>query len=370
VTAQLIRASDGSHLWSRTYDRNLNDIFKVQDDIAGTVARELKVALEEADARSQAPESNTDAYNLFLQAQYFAERNTRAGSEKAVELYQAATRVDPGYALAWARLANTSLHQASIGWVAAAGGVARARDALQRALRIDPGFAYAHRVQGNLFEEFDWNWERAAAEYQRALELDPNDLHARIALADLKAVRFGQFDERIAYSRQALARDPLDTNELWSAGWMLMSAGRLEESEATLRKLVELNPTFAGGPTFLGLTLLLRKRYAEALAAVEKETDESFKLSALPAVYWALGRRAQSDAALRELETKYAAGSAFNIAEMHAWRGEVDAAFRWLDRAYRQRDPGIEMVKIDPLLRDLRGQPGYRSLLGRMNLTD
>lgn len=370
ITAQLIRASDASHLWSQTYERSFDDVFKVQDEIAGTVSAALKVTLSQDLAGRKTRSVDTGAYNQLLQGNYVADHNTRADTEKAIGFYQAALRLDPNYALAWAKLASTSLHQASIGWVSIASGTVRAREALQQALDIDPDLAYAHRVRGNLLEEFDWNWSEAASEYQRAFELDPNDLHARIALADLKAIQSGQFDQRIEYSRQALARDPLDTNERWSVGWALLSAGRLQESEGRLRELMELNPTFAGGPSFLGLSLLLMNRYPEALAAVNKESDETFRLSSAPAIYWALGRRTDSDAALGELERKYADTSAFNIAEMHAYRGEFDAAFGWLARAYQQRDPGMEMVKIDPLLRNLHGDPRFRTVLVKMNLAD
>ena len=370
ITAQLIRASDGSHLWSHTYERGVSDIFKVQDEIAATVSQALNAALHEDDARRRAPAASTEAYNLLLQGNYLADHNTQADSERAIAFYQAAIKRDPGYALAWARIARTSLHQASIGWIPIGEGVARAQDAVQRALQIDPDLAYAHRVRGNLLEEFEWNWAEAESEYRRALQLDPNDLHLQIALADLTAIRTGRFDERIEYSRQALARDPLDTHERWSAGWLLLSAGRMQESEATLRNLVELNPAFAGGPSFWALSLLLLNRGAEALEAVQRESDETFRLSSAPAIYWALGRRTESDAALGQLERKYAASSAFNIAEMHAYRGELDAAFSWLDRAYRQRDPGMEWVRIDPLLQNLHGDPRYRAVLARMNLAD
>ena len=370
ITSQLIRASDGSHVWSQTYERSFSDIFKVQDEISATVSQALNVTLNPGSAHWQSHRTDTEAYNQLLQGNYLADHNTREDSAKAIVFYQAAIRLDPNYALAWAKLANASMHQASIGWVSIPEGIARARDALRRALDIDPDLAYGHRVRGNLLEEFDWNWAQAESEYQRALALDPNDLHVRIALADLKAIRSGEFGERIEYSRQALARDPLDTHERWSVGWALLGAGRFQESEATLRNLVELNPAFAGGPSFLGLSLLLLNRHSEALAAVNKESDETFRLSSSPAVYWALGRRAESNAALGELERKYAASSAYNIAEMYAYRGQSDAAFGWLERAYRQRDPGMEMVKIDPLLRNLHADSRFQTVLARMNLAD
>jgi len=370
VTTQLIRASDGSHLWSNTYERAFGEIFQLQDEIAATVARALQVTLGPGAAARRGRTVNAQAYNLLLQGNYVADHNTRPDSERAIALYHAALQADPEYALAWAKIAHVSIQQTSIGWVSPADGTAVARDAVQRALRIDPDLAYAHRMHALLLEEFDWDWQQAASEYRRGLELNPSDLHARIGLADLKAIRAGSFDERIEYSRQLLESDPLDSDERWSIGWMLLGAGQFEEARAALRKLVELNPSYAGGPSFLALSLLLLNRPAEALTAVQTERDETFRMSTEPAVYWTLGERAKSDEVLARLEAKYANSSAYNIAEIYAWRGDRDHAFAWLHRARQQHDPGMEMVRIDPLLRNLRPDPRFQAVLAQMKLAE
>src|SRR5207244_8145416 len=148
---------------------------------------------------------------------------------------------------------------------------------------------------------------------------------------------FGRLDEAISVYRKVLSQDPLDTYTLWNLAWALYLADRMEEAVATCRELLDLNPNYASGQAVLGLTLLFMDRHSEALAAAEKEADEEWRLTALPAIYWGAGRRAESDAALSDFIKKYAAGSAYQIASLYAHRGEAEAAFEWLDRAYRQR---------------------------------
>jgi len=368
ITAQLIRASDGSHLWSQTYERTLDDIFRVQDDIAGTVAHELKVALSVAEARGPAAPGSTEAYNLLLRANFFDNRRNRLDEQKAIESYREAIALDPNFAMTWARLAGAYRAQARFGWVPAIDGAAKAHDAVQRALAIDPYLPRAHMLLGQLYRDFDWNWSAARAELERAIELDPNDVTIRVQLAYLRAVTEGRADLHIEFLRQVVLRDPLDTNSLWILGTALLDAGRPEESVATFRKLLELNPDFAGGRASLSGSLTYLHRYPEALAALQKEPDEGERLANLPMVYWAMGRRAESDAALRQLKEKYGSVSAYEIAEVHAFRGEADAALDWLDRAYRQHDADLQWIKNDTWLRPLRGDPRYRALLARMGL--
>jgi len=370
VTVQLIRASDGSHLWSRIYDRDLNDIFKVQDDIAGTVARELKVALFEDNAHPRAQALNTEAYNLYLQGNFFDNRRGRADEEKAIGFYRQAIRQDPDFAPAWARLAGAYRAQARFGWTPVMQGVSLARAALQRALRIDPNFAQAHLLLGQLDRDFEWRWQAARAEFERALALDPNDVTIRMHLAYLRAVTEGRPDAHIPFLREALARDPLDTNSLWVLGVALMDAGQPEESAAAFRKVLELNPTFAGGYASLSEPLMMMGRLREALDAVQQELDEGERLANLPMVYWAMGRPADSDAALRQFESKYGAVSAYEIADVYAYRGQADAAFAWLDRAYRQHDADLQWVKNDTWMRGLHADPRYRALLARLDLPE
>jgi adenylate cyclase len=369
ITAQLIRATDGVHVWSQTYDRRLSDIFKIQDDVAGTVAQALQVALNADIAHPKRHQSNTDAYNLLLEADFFSARETKADTEKAIELYKGAIKLDPNYALAWASLGNAYGGLPFFGSESIPEDIAKARDAVDHALRLDPNLPFAHLARAGILEIFDWDWRGAEAEYARARELDPGDSSIDADLAQLAAT-FGRLDEAIAASRRDLARDPLSTWGLWHLGWELFAANRYEEAAGTFRRVSELNPSYASAKAMLAVTLLFQGKKTEALAAVEQEPDEAWRFSISPIVYWDLGKRDESDAALSHLEKKYAAGSAYNIAEMRAYRGEINAAADWLDRAYRQRDPGMVWVKIDPMLRNLHSNPRYKALLIRLKLTD
>jgi eukaryotic-like serine/threonine-protein kinase len=370
ITVQLIRASDGSHLWSQTYNRNVGDIFQVQGDIANAVSAALKVALIESARGGPRRESNTDAYNLLLQGDYVLNRNTEIDATKAIAFFNEAIRLDPAYALAWARLARAHFVQAANGWTRIADSGARGRDAALKAIGLDPDLAPAHRVLGDIYKSFDWNWAGAQSEYARTIELDPADLHVRASLAELRETMLGHLDQAINYRQQLLVLDPLDTNGFFELSAMLYFAGRYEESVAVAYKLQQLDPNFAGNYEGIALGLLFMGNYPEALAAIEKEPDEAWRLSALPVVHWALGRKAESNAELRELERKYSDGKAYQIAEVHAYRGELDAAFNWLDRASRQRDGGLPYMRVSPLLRNLHSDPRWHALLATMKFVD
>jgi serine/threonine protein kinase len=368
IAVQLIRAQDGASLWSQTYDRRLSDIFKLQDEIASSVAASLKAALNERPTRASAARPEPEAYNLLLQGNYFLARYTKPDTERAIVYYQKAIAADPKYALPWAKLADADMNRARNSWAPIIEANEHAQNELQRALRIDPNSAETHRLLGDLHATFDWDWDQAQKEWQRAHELDPSETKSQMSQSELDMWRFGRFDYRIAQLRQALARDPLDTTALSDLGWALFYAVRLDESAAASRHLLELNPAYAGAGARLAYSLLLTGKPLEALTAAEAEADESWRLSTLPAVYWALGRRFESDQTLRQLEQKYAAGCAYNIAHMYAYRAEVDAAFAWLDRAYRQRDGGMVESRVHPLLRNLHADPRYQSLLVEMKL--
>jgi adenylate cyclase len=367
ITVQLIRTTDATHVWSQTYERDLSDIFRVQDEIARTVAEALKVALIAGRASRERNKSNTEAYNLVLRGDYLTNRaRSKDDIGTAIGYYNEAVALDPDYALAWAKLAAAYDKQAYI--EAAPVGknlpVMKAREAVQRALKIDPDLACAHRTLGALLFKLDWNWAAAHAEFERAKELDPSDVHVLTKFARMATI-FGRFDEAIELYRQVIAQDPLEIMTQYELSYALLVAGRLQESADSWRTMVEPAP---GSEYLYAVTLSYLGRNAEALQQAQKETHEGLRLQALSIVNWTSGRRADSDMALKELTDRFSSALPTNIAMAHACRGEIDAAFDFLERGYRQHDWAMTVIKVTPMLRNLHPDPRYKDLLVRMKL--
>jgi TolB-like protein/Flp pilus assembly protein TadD len=377
IAAQLIRASDGVHLWSAIYDRKLSDIFKVQDEISTTVSKALNAALNVSPAVGVQPASpgttNIEAYNLLLKGNYYFWRGNKGDEAKAVEYIQKALTLEPQYSLAWAKLARTYAWQGFTGELTAADAEVKVRDAVQRALAINPNCAEAYYARGNMLRLIVGDWTAAKSDYESAAALDPHGEMGRSAHGNILYLRVhlsGQFDDRLDWARRALERNPLDTETMLDLAEDQQFSGHLDDSAATFRKLLELNPAYVTAQAQYGLTLLLMGKNLEALAAAEKESDDASKLQALACVYWVMGRRAESDSALGALEQGFTNRDEYEIAAAHACRGEADAAFAWLDRAYRQRKGTLEMFKFDPQFRKLHSDPRFNTLLRRANLVE
>ena len=366
ITAQLIEAKGGTHLWSQTYDRSFLDIFKIQDEIARNVSQSLRVALNSGPVKDEARLSSVQTHNLLLEGHYFERHNNKDDLEKAIGLYKEAIQLEPSHAMAWVRLG--SAHSRLGENFGSMKDVAEARWAVEQALRIDPKLPDAHAARASLLKVFDWDWQGAAAEYRRANELSPDPHRYDVGLAGI-GLLFGRTDESIAAKRLALGRDPLSVNALHELGNDLYVAGRYEEASTALRKVIELDPSFASVRAYLGTALMLQGQPQQALAIVEQEPDVSWKSSVLPLVYLSLGRRQESDDALAALERDFAPIAAFQIAQAHAYRGETSTALDWLERAYRERDSGLQWTKVDPLLqRALQGEPRYQAFLVKLKL--
>ncbi|MGH9492554.1 MAG: protein kinase domain-containing protein [Terriglobales bacterium] len=368
ITAQLVQASDGFHLWSETYDRDLDDIFAVQDDIARSVAGSLKVALLGDKKTAPSGQSkNVEAYNAYLQGQYFHDRRSKENLEKAVDYFQQAIKLDPGYAPAWVGLARAQARQAGGGYAPAEEGYQKAREATERALALDPNLAEAHAAMGSIKTVYDWDWVGADASFRRALALEPGNALAVASAAGL-AFTLGHFQEALALDRQAVQLDPLSPPVHYSLAIHALYAGRLEEAVAALKKGRELNPERPAAHVLLGRVYLAQSRPQEALAEMEREKETVWRLYGLTLAYHALGRKKESDAALAELIASPQGPWAFQIAEAYAFRGEAGRAFEWLDRAYAQRDVGLAFIKGDPLLKSLERDPRYAAFLKKMRL--
>ena len=369
VSAQLVRAADGANLWSQTYERPLADVFRTQDEIASNVAQSLRLALQ-APRAAPAPAADSEAYNQLLRGDYYLAHGGKANTEKAIGFYREAVRLEPDFARAWAKLAMAGVRQAGYGWETRSGVAASARDAARRALASDPQLSLAHQAMGAVLRDLDWDWEGARREYRRALELEPQSALVQARLADLDSNLGKDYDAEIVWLREVVARNPLDSNSLLYFGDVLCEAGRLEEAMEVDRRLIRLSPDYAGAQGNLAEVLLFQGHPQDALEAVNREPDENWRLTVRAIILWTMGRKAASDADLRRLESLDPGVVAYNVAEVYAWRGDRDAAFRWLALAVRERDPDLRELRIEVLFHNLHGDPRFDSFLRRLNLPE
>ena len=367
VTAQLVRSSDGAHLWSRTFDRDMTDVFRVQDEIATSTAAAFQ-ATPTGDPEAPAV-SSVEAYDRLLQGQFLHHRLNRKDIEAAIERYREAIAIEPGFARAWSAMANAYVTLGIYGWLPPATAAQRARDAARRALALDARDGKAYEALGMVAANLDWDWKAAIEAFRESRRLRPGDA-AAAANEVLVDTYFGRYEERIERDRRNIERDPLDPLHLSILQQDLYQAGQFAESIEVGRRAVGLDAGLAGVESGLALPLLFTGRLPEALEAASKDSDENWRLATLPAIYWALGRRQEAESSLRELEQKYAENSPYNIAAMHAYQGHADEAFRWLDRAIEGRDPGITNVRTDPLLRNIHGDARFAPIVRRMHLDE
>jgi adenylate cyclase len=368
ITAQLIKADDGYHLWSETYDRTLENIFVVQDEIATAVVDALKVTLL-GEATPVVKEANPEAYALFLQGRYWYNQTNKENAVKSVDAYQRAIDIDPNYAPAWAGLAMTTLRQAGQNWVNLEAGVAKAYEAARHSVELDPelalGWVSLSLIQGN----FQWNWADSNASMQTALSLEPNASYVLTAASRL-AINLGRFDQAVAHARKASALDPLNQPALDALAGRLEAANLLPEAEEIARHLYVLNPNYAGAHTTIAWMLLRQGKAEQALAEAEKETDDFWGTLIRQLSLYSLGRHAEADAKQAYLIENFHTFGAYQIAESYAWQNKPDEAFKWLDKAYEQHDPGMGSLLTDHTMPDLHNDPRWENLLERIGLLE
>jgi Tfp pilus assembly protein PilF len=326
-------------------DRQLDDIFAIQDEIAATVVEQLKVTL--LGAVPQVRETDPKAYALYLQARHLGRQGTAESLEQSIALFEQALAIDPEYADAWELLASNFVNQAYYGLVPAAEGYAKARAAVERALAIDPHHAPAHDGLGWIAMAHDHDLAQSARHFERALELDPAD--SRIignAAALLGAL--GRLDEAIALEEYDVARDPVSPTGHANLGFRYLFAGRWDEAIATLQTALRLSPGRLGAHWGIGTALLMKGETAGALAAMQREPLEVYRLIGLAMAHHALDDLATSDAALTDVIEAYDQEFAYYIAYVLAWRDEPDRAFEWLDKAVAYGDPGLSGIAAQP----------------------
>ena len=371
VTAELVKTADGFQLWSQTYDREINDILAVQDEIALAAAGALQLKLLGSTGQPVAStlrSENPEAYQAYLQAKYFSARGqAKEDLSKALSYADQAIKLDPNYASAWAQRSQVLETMSGLGLIESNVGFRKARESAEKAIALDPNLAAGYLRLARIQMSHDWDWDGADASLKKAAMLEPGSAEVAHGRAYLER-RLGRVDEAIELYKLSIALDPLRSNSHLALADELYRVGRYEEALATLQKAEELNPQLSSLHLTRGTVLFSQGRQQEALDEMEKETGDWEKLSGEALAYHALGRRAESDNALKKLIATHQNEAAFQIAEVYAFRGETDQAFAWLGRAYRQRDSGLPEMKTSPLMKSLLKDQRRAELLQKMRL--
>jgi serine/threonine-protein kinase len=361
IVAELINAADGIELWTRTFDRELKDIFAVQEEIARAVAESLKVTLLGSDSAQNSAPTNVEAHNAYLQGHFHFQRRNLEDYRKAVGYFDQAIRLDPNYALAYAERSEawtfigdlTGQHEPA--W-------SKARSDAEKAVAIAPALAEAHAALGWVRFFVDWKFTEGLSELNRAKELSPanptaNDLLARVILY------LGRLGEAERQARHAVELDPLSVIAQGNLARVLVFAGKLDEADAAARKAAELQPASASSHRWQVVAAVLRGDRETAVREAQLEPDEGYRRFELALAQQVSGDRQATDAALADLIANGRDQLAYQIAEVYAVRGEKDKAFEWLQIAFDEHDTGTLTLLVDPLLRGLRDDPRYKNLL-------
>ena len=369
LTIQLIQVKDQTHLWSKDYDYPATDILTVQDDVAQAVAHEIRLRLtsQQQAELAQPHRVNPEAFDAYLQAYHFFERNIDKDTNIAAKYYERATQLDPSYALAWAGLSRVHKWQAVRGLIPREEGYRLAREEVERALALNPNLPEAHIQMGRIQQEVDFDWAAANTSFQKALELAPGNPEGVRMAARSEAV-LGRFDKALPLFRGAVDLDPLNADTWQILGYTELLMGRLDKAEGDLKKALELDPDLWNFHYFMSEIYTLKGNPQDALPEIELVQEDDRRLYQYALAYHALGRKKEADTALNELIGRYQAIEAYDIATIYAFRNQSDKAFEWLGRAYAQHDGGLMETKVDPLLKSVHNDPRYAGLLRKLNL--
>jgi len=376
ITVQLTNVADGRNLWSERYDREMADVFAIQDEIAGTIVRTLRSTLlgELGDPTPVRYTANVRAYSLYLKGRFWWNRRSQAAIKEGIRFFEQAIQEDPGYALAYSGLADSYALDLDYRGEPVIQGMERAAAEARKAIALDETLAEAHTSLGWVTFIYDWDWVGAGREFSRAIELNPRYATAH-QWHSWFLVAMGRFDEALAEGRAAIDLDPLSVSIRRSMGWLQYYARHFDAALENLRRALAMNPTSEETHRLLGLVYAQQGLYDEATAsfreAVSNSEGDMLSFAGLGHVAALRGRTDEARAVLKELEerqrTRYVSPVA--LAMIQVALGEVDAWFDLLEKAHQDRRGWLAYLKIEPILDPLRSDPRFQLLLERMRLT-
>jgi TolB-like protein/lipoprotein NlpI len=365
ITAQLIEVDGDAHLWSETWDRDLDDVFAIQDEIAAAVVDELRVQL--LGELPHAIATDGEAYTLYLQARHTINQRTHESLLRGEELITRALDIAPEYAPGWVLKGLIHSQQADVGARLPIEAAPMARTAADRALELDPNSAAAHALSGDLMISYENNYADAEAAFEYALELDPFNVDV-LYQAGVYYAFIGQPEKALPLALAAYERDPLFTANHSTLGYVYIMLGRYDEALEIIKERAKIAPESYGTYVYAANVLIAMGRYDEALEWARQERLDGFKQTSLAIIHWHMGNREESDAALAKLLAQQSGGWDWQVVEVHAVRGEIDAAFAAMDAAYDNRDSGLQLILGDMHVANLRGDPRYRAMVEKIGI--
>jgi TolB-like protein/class 3 adenylate cyclase len=382
ISARLTRADNGDQLWSENYTRDLKDIFAVQTELAATIVGQLRAQLggsasdssisTQVQAAEKGGTKNPAAQEQYLQARFYANRGSEKDMVKGLAAANEAVRLDPGFAKAWGELAWGHLFfsgfSSSIDRAAFEDHITQARAAIARALALEPNLPVALSARSNIESNYEYNWNKAEQTLKEALKAAPQDAYVITGLAFISSAK-GQLEQAIALARQAIVLDPLSATAHSGLGFFLQRTDQFAAADVEFTKAAEISPDAPWSQAGPAGSLLFQGKFAEALARTKGEKADYARLVVTAAAQWSLKHVAESNAVLDEL-LKLADVAAYQVAEVYAYRGEADNAFRWLDRARLQHDPGISFARTDLAVTKLRSDSRWQPFLHSIGLAD
>ncbi len=366
VTAQLISVVSGYHLWSETYDRDMDDIFAVQDEIANAVVDALRISILGEAPRAR--ETDPDAFSTYLYGLHFYQQRSNDGYEKAVEYLQQTLEIDPNYAPAWNTLAATYSNMALTGQLPYREANELALSAVEKALQLEPNYALAHSARAWVAMRYEQDYAASAVYFSRALILEP-DNSIILSNAAVLASTLGRVEKAIEMTRRSLVLNPISTTVHSNLSDQLARAGRFTDAIDAARAALELTPGNPIAHANLAGAYLLFNQPENAIEEVEKAHMEPYELVIKSISFELLDRTDESKAAIAKLVEQYANNRAYLIATVYASRNEVDTAFEWLYRAVNDGQP-TSGIRTDPFLNNLHDDPRWNPLLARLGLSD
>jgi serine/threonine-protein kinase len=387
ISVQLIHVADGNNLWSERFDREMTDVFEIQDEISQAIVAKLKVRLasQTGSGADLAPQlappvkrytENLDAYNLYLKGRYELYKMTREGLDSSKRLFEEAIRLDPNYALAHDGLAYCWYTEGFLGFVAPKEAMPKAKASVRRAIELDEAVAEAHATLGVILALFDWDWAGAERELMRSIELNGSSPVARDVYAFYYLRPVGRIEEAIAELQNALSLDPLSILFRVHLGFLYYLQHDYQQSITQFRKVLEMNPQYYLAHAMMGTVYTQTCHFTEALECYANarvaDADSKF-VDSLQAMTLAVsGRRTEAVALLTEINHRAVHDyiSPVSIAYVCTALGDKDAAFENLDQAISDRDPNILGLKSNPIFEGLREDERYHALLRKMQLED